>query len=68
MPEYTDADALFARRVLLGALLGRTHRPAQVVGRVHQADMRKALREIADQASLDDIVFFGQKAQVVAQP
>src|SRR5690606_8349625 len=51
----------------LGTLTGRTMGVHEVVRCVDQPDMRKRLREVADQAMPHQVVLFGEKAKVVAQ-
>ena len=48
--------------------LGRWCRPkSKVMSRIDQRDMRKGLREIAQHAPGNGIVFLGQEADIVAE-
>src|SRR3546814_1888043 len=67
-PEIAVSGAvLFARLAALGALLRRAGSIEQVAGGVDQRQMRERLREIAELAPVDRVVFLGQQADVIAQ-
>ena len=67
MTRLVCRAAAILRRLALGALLGWSVSIDQIEGGVDEADVRKALRKIADQSSADGIVFFRKKSYVVAQ-
>ena len=52
---------------MLGSMFCRTLNRHYIVGRVDQRDVSEGLRKISELAPKYGIVFFGQKANVIAQ-
>src|SRR5689334_5885673 len=56
-----------SRLLAVGALLGGSLSPGQVVGGVDQGDVREGLRKISDLAREARVEFLGEQSDIVAQ-